>query len=318
MTRLTTHPAGDSLPPDVQVTFRDDVTQPERRQAAERSVATLVARAAEAAARARDAETRRAALTAALSAPLMKLIEADPAARKARDELGTERAIAFQPSSWVLAESPSFATALDPAIVLHGLQGGIEVRVPPYDFTWSWFNQQGSRPFNQMLINATGRVGLQARSGAVPGGASGFVEAHAGFGLLLNTDHPVTVTGRSLRRMQHSYEVRAVGVGGNATSEGGMEFTALEDGTLVASASHKLWRERVSASLGDLDESGSGAGGPFAVTEPSELVFTMTPGREYTFNVGIWVFSDRSTGVGAAAADSLLQGNVLALTIQRE
>jgi hypothetical protein len=318
MARSTRHPAGHGLPPDVQLTFRDDVTQPERRRVAERSVATLVARAAEAAASARAAEGRRAALIDALQAPFRQLIEADPAAREARDELAAGPAAAFEPAGRLLAEPSAFAAALDPAVVLHGLQGAIEIRVPPYDFTWSWFDQQGSPPFNQMLINATGRVGLQARSGAVPGGASGFVGAHAGFGLLLHTDQPVTATGRSFRRMQYSYEVRAVGLGGNATCEGGMEFTALEDGRLVASASHRLWRARVSASLGDPDDSESGAGGPYAVTEPSELAFAMTPGHEYTFNVGIWLFSDRSTGVGLAAADALLQGNVLALTLQRE
>jgi hypothetical protein len=50
--------------------------------------------------------------------------------------------------------------------------------------------------------------------------------------------------------------------------------------------------------LSGFDESASGGEGPYAIFEPRELAFTMRPGREYTFNVGIWVFTDRTPGVG--------------------
>ncbi|MDP8922959.1 MAG: hypothetical protein M3O34_08805 [Chloroflexota bacterium] len=305
--------AGEGLPPGVQIAFHDDMTEPKLRRAAERSVATLLAHSADAVARARAAEARRSELVAALNAPVAKLIEADAAAVKALDELRTEHLFDVRPT-----DALNVATPYDPNTVSLrvALRAPVQVRVPPYDFAWSWSN--GNAPFNQVLVNATGRVGLDARSGSMPGGASGFVEAHAGFGLILSTSRTVTVTGRSFRRMKYSYEVRAVGVGGNATSEGGMEFTALEDGRLVASASEKLWRHRVSATYSSgFDEHGAGGEGPYAVTEPRELVFTMNPGHEYTFNVGIWVFTDRSTGAGAAAAQSLLQGNVLAITVER-
>jgi hypothetical protein len=41
----------------------------------------------------------------------------------------------------------------------------------------------------------------------------------------------------------------------------------------------------------------------------------MQPGRQYTFNVGIWVFTDRSTGVGGAAVQALFEGNVSSLWV---
>ena len=34
----------------------------------------------------------------------------------------------------------------------------------------------------------------------------------------------------------------------------------------------------------------------------------MQPGRVYTFNAGIWVYTDRTNGVGSAGAQSRLQG----------
>jgi hypothetical protein len=36
----------------------------------------------------------------------------------------------------------------------------------------------------------------------------------------------------------------------------------------------------------------------------------MQPGRSYTFNIGLWVFSDRTPGVGVAAANAVLEGNI--------
>ena len=119
------------------------------------------------------------------------------------------------------------------------------------------------------------------------GGASGFIEAHAGFGLFLTTDHEVAAVGRSFKTVFYKYIGRAVGIGANATTEGGIEFTALEDGQLIASTSHKLWRSRVSTTFGDWDEEASGQEGPYAEFEPRELAFTMRPGHGYTFNVGI-------------------------------
>lgn len=66
----------------------------------------------------------------------------------------------------------------------------------------------------------------------------------------------------------------------------------------------------MSGSFFSPDESASEGDGPFTVSEPRELKFTMKPGREYTFNVGIWVSTDYSAGVGAAGVQALMEGDV--------
>ncbi|MDP9813978.1 hypothetical protein J2W42_006860 [Rhizobium tibeticum] len=165
-------------------------------------------------------------------------------------------------------------------------------------------------PFNQVLDRPSGSVGLDARSGSLPGGASGFINAHVGFGVFLRSDttgqrfpHAVLNPGR------FSFAARAVGVGSNATTEGGFELTVFEDGQFLTGASRRLWRARVSGSVFDPDESTSGSQGPQVMAGP-ELAFTIKAGHGYTFNAGIWVFSDRSIGIGAGAVQSLLQGVV--------
>jgi hypothetical protein len=140
-----------------------------------------------------------------------------------------------------------------------------------------------------------------------------FVAAHAGYGLFLTTDRTVTAIGRSFKKVQYEYSVNAVGAA-SALVEGGMEFTALEDGNLIASASGKIWRKRV---CGPPAEDAFEQEGPFAVFEPNELAFTMRPGRGYTFNVGAWVFSDTDVDVGFASARSLIKADILAITIER-
>jgi hypothetical protein len=307
-TDSTTKPAYDSPAPNPQITFADHVTDPEQRRTVERSVATLVARSAEAAAQARAAEAERAKLMAAFEAPYMKLIKEDPAAIKALDDLRTRQFIDLDSTNVLRGEQP--LTATNDVITIPLREARASLRFPPYDFSWSWFRNEGSPPFSQLLSNTNGHVGLDARSGSLEGGASGFVEAHAGFGLVLSADHPVMVRGTSLRRMRYSFVVRAVGIGANATSEGGMELTALEDGSLLRIASDKMWRSRVSASFFHPDEFASDGEGPFAVFDPRELEFPMQQGRAYTFNVGIWVFSDSSTGVGAAAVQSFIEGDI--------
>jgi hypothetical protein len=82
-----------------------------------------------------------------------------------------------------------------------------------------------------------------------------------------------------------------------------------EDGQFLTGASRRLWRSRVSGTVFDPDESASGGQGNHVITGP-ELQFTIRAGHGYTFNAGIWVFSDRSPGVGAAGVQSLLQGTM--------
>jgi hypothetical protein len=198
---------------------------------------------------------------------------------------------------------------------LSGQSAKPRIMVAPYDFTWSWHNENANPPHNQVFQRSTGRVALDARSGAVAGGASGAVEAHAGYGVVLTTDHPMPVVGRALRRARYSVGIEAVGVGSNATATIGMELTALEDGKLIAIASDTIWRKRVSGSLFSPYEKETDQQGPAMFIEPRELAFFMQPGREYTFNVGIWVRTDRSFGIGAGAAYAQLDANILLMSL---
>lgn len=300
MTDTAEYPHADTSSVEFELSIRDDATEAERHNA-ERSVAALLARSTAAAARDRAAEAELTELTDSLDRPFAKLLEGDPIATKALEELTTRRLLHPDMTDELRQDVPVTLGASPegvPSIRSLGF-------VPPYDFSWSWHDGNGHPPFNRILDRPRGEVGLDARSGSVPGGASGFVNAHAGFGVFLRSGstgqrfpHAVLNPGR------FSYAMRSVGIGGNATSEGGFEITVFEDGRLLAAASRKLWRKRISG-----NESASDAQGPQVFTGP-ELQFTIHPGREYTFNAGIWVFTDRSTGVGAAAVQSLLQGTV--------
>jgi hypothetical protein len=319
--------AYDSPPPNPQITFCDDLTDPKQREAAERFVATHIAHSAKAAAQARAAEAERAKLVAALEAPFIKQIKEDPEASKALDELRTRQLVDLD-SMNVLRQGEQLLTATDedriraPSLREFTLISRVPIasipvaRVPPYDFTWSWFRQEGHPPFNQILDNSTGHCGLDARSGAGPGGAPGFVEAHAGFGVVLSTDRSLTARAFPFCHMAHAFFVGAVGIGANAVSEGGMDLAAFEENRLVGFKSVTLWRNRVSASVLHPDERARGRTGPELVQFPGNpgegagLTFRMNPGHLYGFNVGIWVHSDRSFGVGAGLAQALIEGDV--------
>lgn len=183
--------------------------------------------------------------------------------------------------------------------------------VPPFDFAWNWHD--GGAPFQMNADKDTGRIWLHARSE----GDVRFTSVHAGFGLILRTDRPVTAEGASLRKMSFKWQTQAGGVNSFALSEGGMEFTALENGQLIASASDKLFRKRVSGGVFDAEEA-SDEVATFDVWKPLALNFQMNPGREYTFNVGIWITADRSNGLGGSSAcQGLLDGNINAISIKR-
>jgi hypothetical protein len=309
VTDSTTDPAYESPPPNPQVTFGDYITDPGQREAVERSVATHVAHSAEQAAQARAAAAERAKLVAAIQAPFMKQIEEDPEATKALDELRTSRQLIDLYSTDVLRqERPLTATEdliADP--LLRDAPVVLRDHRPPFHFGWSWFRQDGSPPFGKHVIHQTGQVGLDARTGAAEGGASTFVEAHAGFGVVLRTDRSVSARGAHFSKMRFVFNTLAEGIGANATSEGGMDIAAFEDGRLVGILSEKMWRNRVSASLFSPHEEGHGVEGP-VIRGPQHLVFPMNPGHEYAYNVGIWVFTDRSTGIGTGGAQSLIEG----------
>ena len=323
MSELTDVSESSEAASHFQISFREDLPDPER-EVAERSVTTLIAQTEERVAKMQARKAERATLRAALNAPLRRIVEQDPEALRTIDDLRDQD---FLPPDTIAdfdlqplpVMSGHFTMSFDPynfpttvnALALRPRI--IDVRVPPYDFTWSFFDQPGGPAFQQRLNNNTGEVALQTRSGSVEGGASGFVRAHAGFGMVFRTEHASMAIGRSFRRMRFAFSMDAIGLNSNATSEGGMDFGAFEDGRLLNVQISTLWHHRMSSD----DDAITVKEGPFPVYDPYELAFPTEPGHLYAFPVGIWVFSDREPGIGLAAAISLMQGNVLAISIER-
>lgn len=283
---------------DFRISFHEGVTEADR-QNAERSVAAFVEYSLERSARERAAEAELAELADALDAPLARLVQEDPAAVLAAERLAARDVLHVHETDTLREDGGSYFPPHERANVR---SVGF---VPPYDFSWSWHDAAGFPPNSRILNRSTGEVGLDARSGSAPGGASGLVAAHAGFGVILPSTNPGQKFPHAvLNPGRFSYTMKTVGVGCNATSEGGFDLTVFEDGRFLVGANAQLWRERISAG-----EERRGGDGPRPMTGP-ELQFTMVPGRTYSFNAGIWVVTDRSTGIGAAAAQSLLQGTV--------
>jgi hypothetical protein len=292
--------------PTVQLHFSEAVP-PEQRIVVERSIQTMAARSAEERDRARAAEAEQAKLQAALDNPLKKLIEQDPAAAKQLQELLVYQQPLVDIASLLREELPTEAE--DATLVLRDVQ--TRVHGPPYHFDWTWHRTDGRPPREVTLKRPTGEVGLQARSGPLVEGADKFVEAHAGFGLLFRPPVDGLLRGDSLRRMFWSYVVIAIGaVGCNATSEGGTECTILEDGQLRQRAVHRLWRKRVSNGEHDVADSQG-----LITDTPMPLQWPMRAGHEYTFNVGVWVYTDNTSGVGQSGAVSVIRGVVPGMTI---
>ena len=283
-------------------------TPSELRQVAEQSVATLIKRREEVAAKARAAETEVANLTNALNAPLRNLIASDPEAAAALEQLNT-RSIIHAHETGSLLSDPVLA-ATDNAVGFARVHGQSPLTLafgPPYNFSWSW--HAGGPPFNQMIDPRTGRVGLDARSGSVTGGFAGSVAAHVGFGVFLSTDHPTHRTaGGVVLPSDYVYHLRTVGIA-SATADGGWECTALENGQLIASSSFQWWGKRISNGENS-DGADTNTAGYSVPNNTTGLTFAVQPGRAYTFNVGLWVSSDRSFSAGAAAAQSLGEGNI--------
>ncbi|MER8041419.1 hypothetical protein [Streptomyces sp. NPDC094032] len=283
---------------DFQISFDDGMAESDRRDA-ERSVAALVEHSLAYSARERAAEAELAELSDALAAPFTRLVREDPDAVRAAERLGARDVLRLRETDALREDGASYFPPHERANVR---SVGF---VPPYDFSWSWHEDGGFPPHSQILNRATGEVGLDGRSGSLPDGVAGRVGAHAGFGVVLPTTNPGQKFPHAvLNPGRFVFTLKAVGIGGNATSEGGFELTVFEDGHFLVGANAQLWRSRISAG-----EESRGGDGPRPMAGP-ELQFTMVPGRSYVFNAGIWVVSDRSPGIGAAAAQSLLQGTV--------
>ncbi len=180
---------------------------------------------------------------------------------------------------------------------------------PPFDFGWAWNHGQG--PHRVITDHDTGRLILHARLGASGGN---YTHVHAGFGIFLRTDRPARKQGAAGRRALIRWQTQTSGPGTHAMSEGGMEFTVLENGVFRGvEARSKLWRKRVS-----IDEEESYVGQMTQYRDPRVLEFSMEPGRDYTFNVGFWITCDRSSGtlgLGAAQCQGAMDGAVEGISI---
>ncbi len=284
--------AGPETYSTIQLDIRDDATD-EQRQMAQCSAEGLLARSVDATARRRSHDDVVTKLTDAVNAPLAKLINDEPGANAALEEMSTRPLL-----------RDDDVVDLDGTVPRN--RDGVSVYSfavgPPYDFAWSFHESGGHAPHNQILNRDNGQVGLDARSGSAPGGASGWVKAHCGFGIFLPQSSGQKYPHAVLNPGEWSYAVGTSGVGGNATAEGGFDLAIFEEGRFVAGADIKLWRKRVS---GGEDSHWSE---PSRLITGPELQFTMQPGRQYTFNAGIWVYSDRTNGIGSAGAQARLQG----------
>ncbi|MFE1989185.1 hypothetical protein [Streptomyces mirabilis] len=300
--------------PSVQIRYSAEL-EPEKHSVIERSVQAMAAHSTEETDRLRAVEAEPAKVAALLDGLTAEQIAADPVKARALEELlARPFPLDLDSASFLRPENP--LSEVENASRLSVLAdhfdlwpGQLGVWSPPYHFTWSWHRTDGSPPFNAGFDPPTGQVALDGRSGspgAMPGGAGTLVEAHAGYGLFFRFPHDGVLIGVSREGVLFSYAVAAQGLGGgNATVEGGIECSILEDGQWRTGATHRFYRKRVSGNEADHDESPG-----FIDTSDPSIRWPVRAGHDYTFNVGVWVYCDHTAGVGRSAAQSLTQASI--------
>jgi hypothetical protein len=269
---------------DGQINISENLTG-DQRAAAERSVEAHIAHVTEARGKRRAAEAALAESTAAVNAPLVKLIEADPAAAKALAEAADRRRELMH---LLDVEPPVIPRTRDLHLdILTVADNGVadQIIVTPYNFAWDWHTGAG------------GTTSADRNTGDISVGTTvddvAFSDVHAGVGVFLSTNAPRPVVAMSLRTSFESYTVVAGGFGGVALAEGGMEMTLLEDGQLKSLAQEKRYRRRVSnGEVRQWDSGGFGTGAGI------EVAVLMVPGRAYSLNVGAWVYCQQEGGFG--------------------
>jgi hypothetical protein len=274
----------DETPRGFQVGFSENLTAPDR-AIAERSVQAHIAHVTQARAERRRITDGQAKAASAVNAPLAKLVEADPAAAKSlTDAADRRRELLGQ----LDIEAPTFPRTRDlPLDLMRVANDGVADQIfpIPYHFDWRWHRgAEGSSSADR----STGEVTVGTTVDDVD-----FSDVHAGVGVLMRPTEFRRVKARSLRSSWESYLVAAGGFGGDATAEGGMEMTILEDGQLLSSAQDKRFRKRLSDGESDQWDSGG-----FGTGDAIEVACLMTPGREYTINVGAWVYCEQHGGFG--------------------
>jgi hypothetical protein len=271
-------------PQGFQIEFSENLTA-DQRAAAERSVAAHIAHVADARAPQRAARAALAESTAAIHAPLVRLVEADPAAAKSLAEASDRRRDLMH---LLDVDLPAVPRTRDlPLGIVPLADNGVadQFFVLPYHFTWQWHR------------GASGDSTADRNTGEVSVGTTvdddEFSDVHAGVGVFMSSTSARPVVARSLRTSSESYTVAAGGFGGDALAEGGMEMTLVEDGQLRSSGQDKRFRKRLSN--GEAEQWDSGG---FGVGNDIEVAVQMVPGRGYTLNVGAWVYAEQHGGFG--------------------
>jgi hypothetical protein len=281
-----------------------DSLSAEQRALVEESVIAIVEnrRANLAAARAQAAELEK--LETAINEPLHDLIRQHPAAA---DALHRVREYRHEP----LGEFIKSAMALDHVIPLSPVIHSVQARVPPYDVHWAWRDSTSAEP-HSIIGGLDGSLGMDARSGNADGAADRFVSSHTGVGCVVHIDRPVILEMYAQRSSRYAFNTGAIGLSANATSEGGLETTLMRGSTFIQGSSIRTFRSRVSSG-----EQRHQATDWTDSTFPNGMGGRIEPG-EYVFNVGIYTFTDFSTGLGgSAAAQSLIQSEIHNMSIVR-
>jgi hypothetical protein len=282
----------------------------EQRADVERSIKGMAKHSATIRDRAHADQTRVEKLSDAISGPLMKLIEKDGAAMTAfKNLIREEPQLDIDVDSLLNPDSPAPRVEdyvqLLPSSVVTSAERGAPVRTtharaasvthfPPYHFDWKWHRIEGSPPTQSDTHRPSGTAIMKAAAGPLaPGSGSSFVEAHAGFGLFYRPSTDGILIGEADRRfVKVLYNMKAVGLGSSATTEGGSECTILEEGQFKVGETRRLWRERVSLNETKDYESNLFGDGLMRIQLP------VRRGVGYTFNMGAWLFVDNVSGIG--------------------
>ena len=249
-----------------------------------------------------------------MNAPLLALIRADRAAAQALEKARYPRTGL---DSLDAVRHRDKRGASGSASFVFDSRSAPQVFASPFHFSWWWQAHGGGVPQRREIDFTGGRLLQEAGVNAPPHFHDlAFINAHAGFGINLTTDHDVHVYATSFRRVGYRYSV-AAGFLGDATVEGGEEFAVNEDGTEIARASVTVFRKRVSGSFSSPSESAHEDSGGEYTGERMEVHWLMRPGRAYTFNVGQWVFCDRHPGVDDAGGVCQMFGQVYVMSIFR-
>jgi hypothetical protein len=289
-----------------------DLTEQQRTIAMD-SIRAMAMRSIEIRDRARAKEAELAKVSEVIYRPLRTLFEQDTGAveelrslleqRRLIPDVDLESFVHPDPSAPRIEDAiPSYLDLLTTKSVDNDHAPTAAVRgerVPPFDFDWIWHRQDGSQPEVSLADRTTGRVLLVGSSGPAvpPHGQGKFVEVHAGCGLFLRASgNGLLIGGSSRRFMKFYYLLSASGLGSNATTEGGTECTILENGQFKAGETRRMWRKRISVDEHDEFQSNLFGDGPMRLEQPARA------GAEYTFNVGLWLYVDHTSGIGQAGS----------------